>query len=53
LALMSIVVTPGQHIGGLPKGGSRHAGKQKTRYQKLKEAPGGSCDEKREASGYP
>jgi hypothetical protein len=31
LALMSIVITPGQHIGGLRKDGSCRAKKQETR----------------------
>jgi hypothetical protein len=34
LALMSIVITPGQHIGGLRKNGSGRAHKQKTQQLK-------------------
>ena len=38
LALMSVVIAPGQHIGGLRKEGSRRAQKQETWQQELDKA---------------
>jgi hypothetical protein len=40
LALMRIVITPGQHIGGLRTEGTRRAKNQKTRQQELDQAFG-------------